>query len=275
MASAIPKPVTAAIGLLPTVLRSVRRLPTRAVQLPILVLSSALTGVDAAKREYEELAERGERTVAKLRGVSGERTEEALQDPAGTLAKRAGSAAGTAHRGQDAAANRGDELADTVRDDSPAATPDAAAKPESAVPAATSPARSPAAFVRVDTAATPEVVRSVEQATAGVTAPATATDLPLADYDHMTLGALRGRLRSLDVAQLAILRAYEKSKANRLPIITMLDNRIARLAAGGAAPTTTSTPAKAPAGQRPPRKLAAPSPPVPNTGPPHGKVRIT
>jgi hypothetical protein len=51
-------------------------------------------------------------------------------------------------------------------------------------------------------------------------------DLPLADFDHMTLGQLRGRLRTMSVVELVQLRDYEKAHANRLPITTMLDNRI-------------------------------------------------
>jgi hypothetical protein len=55
-------------------------------------------------------------------------------------------------------------------------------------------------------------------------------ELPLPDYDHLTLGSLRGRMRSLDLPQLVQIRDYEKAHANRLPIVTMLDNRIAKLA---------------------------------------------
>ena len=65
-------------------------------------------------------------------------------------------------------------------------------------------------------------------------------DLPLPGYDHLTLGSLRGRLRALDVVQLVQLRDYEKSHANRLPVITMLDNRIAKLGTPGAAPVSLS-----------------------------------
>ena len=56
-----------------------------------------------------------------------------------------------------------------------------------------------------------------------------AADLPLADFDHMTLGSLRGRLRTLSVEDLVVLRAYEEEHARRLQVITMLENRIARL----------------------------------------------
>ena len=81
MTGAIPKPLSAAIGLLPTVLATARRLPTRAVQLPILVLSSALTGLDVAKREYEELAERENRLRAAARHSTNTRVPAAAAGP--------------------------------------------------------------------------------------------------------------------------------------------------------------------------------------------------
>lgn len=56
-------------------------------------------------------------------------------------------------------------------------------------------------------------------------------DLPLPDFDHLTLGSVRGRLRRLSLAELVQLRDYELAHAHRLPIVTMLDNRIAKLTA--------------------------------------------
>jgi hypothetical protein len=56
-------------------------------------------------------------------------------------------------------------------------------------------------------------------------------DLPLPDFDHLTLGSLRGRLRRLSLAELVQLREYERAHGRRLPIVTMLDNRIAKLTA--------------------------------------------
>ena len=41
--------------------------------------------------------------------------------------------------------------------------------------------------------------------------------------------ALRARLRNLTVDELLDLRAYEQAHANRLPIVTMLENRVAKL----------------------------------------------
>jgi hypothetical protein len=54
--------------------------------------------------------------------------------------------------------------------------------------------------------------------------------LPLADFDHLTVPQLRGRLRSLALPELVQLRDYETAHANRLPVLTLLDNRMAKLA---------------------------------------------
>jgi hypothetical protein len=56
-------------------------------------------------------------------------------------------------------------------------------------------------------------------------------ELPLADFDHQTVPQLRGRLRQLDLAELVQLRDYEQAHGARLPVLTLLDNRIAKLLA--------------------------------------------
>jgi hypothetical protein len=56
-------------------------------------------------------------------------------------------------------------------------------------------------------------------------------ELPLSDFDHHTVPQLRGRLRTLDLAELVQLRDYEQAHAARLPVLTLLDNRIAKLLA--------------------------------------------
>lgn len=58
--------------------------------------------------------------------------------------------------------------------------------------------------------------------------------LPLEDFDHLTIGALRSRIRPLDLEALVQLRSYERVHANRLPVITALENRIAKLQADSA-----------------------------------------
>ena len=132
---------------------------------------------------------------------------------------------------------------------------------------------------RVDTAASPAVVDAVEAAVAGRALDVVDHDeLPLPDYDHMTLGSLRGRLRALSVDQLAQIRTYEKAHADRLPVVTMLDNRIAKLATDAAAapsgPVSTSpapeqlAAAAGPAGAISPATTDAPPVHAPSQGNP-------
>ena len=176
----IPTPVAAALGIVPTLLDGARRIPGKAVVLPVLAVSIALNTLETVKKEYDELAERGERLVTRLLGGSS------------------------------------DEPADRVED--------AVAAPGTALQ-------------KVTTAASPEVVATVEAVAASVTAPEVTahSQLPLPDYDHMTLGSLRGRLRSLTVSELVQVRDYEKDHGHRLPVITLLDHRIAKLAHDAAA----------------------------------------
>jgi hypothetical protein len=79
-----------------------------------------------------------------------------------------------------------------------------------------------------------EAVARAERAVGGA-APSGASldhgDLPLEDYDHLTLPALRARLARIDLTGLVQLRDYEKAHANRLPVVTMLENRIAKVTA--------------------------------------------
>ena len=80
MPSTVPTPLAAALGIVPTVLDGVRRLPGKAISLPIYALSSALTTIDRARRDYDELAERGERLIARLRGTSFDELEDRVED---------------------------------------------------------------------------------------------------------------------------------------------------------------------------------------------------
>jgi hypothetical protein len=95
------------------------------------------------------------------------------------------------------------------------ARPRAAAKPKAAAePAAATPA-----------AAEPAAV--AEPAAAAATA-----ELPLANYDELTVASLRARLRNLSADQLGQLIAYETSHAGRADVITMFERRVAKLAEG-------------------------------------------
>ena len=55
------------------------------------------------------------------------------------------------------------------------------------------------------------------------------TDLPVEDYDHLPVGSLTSRIRSLNHADLTTLLAYEKAHANRFQIVRVMQNRLAGL----------------------------------------------
>jgi len=61
----------------------------------------------------------------------------------------------------------------------------------------------------------------------------THADPPLEGFDEMTIGSLRGRLGSLSADDLESLRQYERDHSARPQVLTMLENRIAKVAAHG------------------------------------------
>ncbi|BBY51909.1 hypothetical protein MARA_53770 [Mycolicibacterium arabiense] len=57
-------------------------------------------------------------------------------------------------------------------------------------------------------------------------------DLPLPDYDEMSLGDLRSRIRALDAAELDAVMTYEAGHAARVPVLEVLEARSRELADG-------------------------------------------
>ena len=57
-------------------------------------------------------------------------------------------------------------------------------------------------------------------------------DLPLSDYDHLPTGSLISRIRTLDAAGLETVLEYERAHANRLQVVTVMENRLAALRDG-------------------------------------------
>ena len=51
-------------------------------------------------------------------------------------------------------------------------------------------------------------------------------ELPLPDYDHLSIGSLEGRIRSLDVDGLQALLGYEQEHGNRLSVVQILQTRL-------------------------------------------------
>jgi hypothetical protein len=99
-------------------------------------------------------------------------------------------------------------------------------------------------------AVSPEVEKVVEKVVdqLEIAEPDSRDDLPIPDFDNITLGSLRARLRNLSVEQLVTLREWEQAHAHRLPVLTALDNRIAKLGSteaypGNREPTTPAHPA--------------------------------
>ena len=57
-------------------------------------------------------------------------------------------------------------------------------------------------------------------------------ELPLPDYDHLPLGSLEGRIRSLDADGLTALLSYEQAHGNRLPVTLLLERRLEAVRGG-------------------------------------------
>ena len=80
----------------------------------------------------------------------------------------------------------------------------------------------------------------------------TRSELPLPDYDHLSLGSLTHRIRTLDADALGTLLEYERAHGDRLPVTELMRTRLEELEAGaepsggspsGATPEKTPGPA--------------------------------
>ena len=58
-------------------------------------------------------------------------------------------------------------------------------------------------------------------------------NLPLPNYDELSLASIRARLRGLDVSQLRVLLDHEAANAERAEVLRMFERRIEKLEAGG------------------------------------------
>ena len=83
-----------------------------------------------------------------------------------------------------------------------------------------------------ETVAAEPVASEAEPEAAPAPAAAPAGELPLANYDDLSIASLRARLRNLSAEQLTQLIDYEKGHAARPDVITMFERRIAKLAEG-------------------------------------------
>jgi len=114
--------------------------------------------------------------------------------------------------------------------ETPAAAP-AAAQATVAAEAVAEPATVAETVTTEETAATETVAAEEPAASAEAAAPETVAELPLANYDELTVASLRARLRNLSAASLTQLIEYEKGHAARADVITMFERRIAKVEA--------------------------------------------
>ena len=133
-----------------------------------------------------------------------------------------------------------EEAAGIVADARQAVTPLPTTAPKAAKPAAPAkpkPAAAPKPAPKPDNRAAREVgapgavSEQVEQIAdkLDLEAPESRDELPIPDFDNISIGSLQARLRPLSVEQLVTLREWEQAHAHRLNVITTLDNRIAKL----------------------------------------------
>jgi hypothetical protein len=80
-----------------------------------------------------------------------------------------------------------------------------------------------------ETSAAPETVVSETSAAPETAAPGATVELPLPNYDELTIASVRARLRNLSIAQLGELVNYEKAHADRADFIAMFERRIAKV----------------------------------------------
>jgi hypothetical protein len=57
-------------------------------------------------------------------------------------------------------------------------------------------------------------------------------ELRLPDYDHLPLGSLAHRIRTLDADALGTLLEYERAHGNRLPVTELMGTRLDELRSG-------------------------------------------
>ena len=97
-------------------------------------------------------------------------------------------------------------------------------------------------------------------------------DLPLPDYDHLPVGSLISRIRSLDAAGLQTLMEYEQGHANRVQVVSAMQNRLSGLREGaepsGGDPASVGSEAPLPAAGGSQVSEATSGPPV--NPPSHG-----
>jgi hypothetical protein len=61
--------------------------------------------------------------------------------------------------------------------------------------------------------------------------------LPIPDYDHLPVGSLAHRIRTLDEDGLTALLDHERAHGNRLPVVQLIEQRLSAIRSGEAEPS--------------------------------------
>lgn len=214
-------PLAAAVGLVAVTADGVRKLPELIVTLPPYVVRQLDEARHAAVARYSELARHGQEVLSgrSPRDTATEALTELLESVEEATPVAVDESVAALSEPADRA---GDTVGDPVGDPAGDTAVHAPATPEPVPPTPiglTAPVEIPE-----------DVLEEVAQLTPG--AELAHADLPLEDFDHLTVPSLRGRLRTLELPQLVQLRDYEQAHGHRLPVLTLLDNRIAKLTGG-------------------------------------------
>ncbi len=91
-------------------------------------------------------------------------------------------------------------------------------------------------------------------------------DLPLPDYDHLPVGSLTSRIRTLGAEDLTTLLDYERAHANRVQVVTVMESRLSGLKNGaqpsGGDPAATGADSPPPAAGGSKASEATSGPPI-------------
>ncbi|HEY9314908.1 lipid droplet-associated protein [Williamsia sp.] len=193
-----PYAARVAAGVVVTVLEETRKLPTTAITLPMTAVSQTLQAAMRFQQGIAEMAIRGDEVFESLLGRAEEEPEWATFD---------------------------EDDDDYVAP--PAARPVTPATPTDADDDDTSAPSGSGRFALYSSAPDLDSDNTSDNPVPAAGTNGNAPEIVEAlDYDTLTLAQLRAKLRTIGLAELKELAAYEKATRARAPFVTMLDNRV-------------------------------------------------
>jgi hypothetical protein len=244
MTREIPGPLRAAAGLAAVAVDEARRLPNRLASLPVLAVGAAMQASMRAQQRYAELLGRGDQVLSHLREPDEQppwaRFDEDEPNPSGT-GEDTESWAFTDERLEEQLSELDAEpveAPDGGADDlyAPAADPATTTLVATEAAGRDAPTNGQRPAKPAESTAKPRAAKAARSTKPGKSArssrpkkAAAGADLPLANYDSLTLPQLRARISKLSGAELTTLLEHERGHAARPPYLTMLENRLNRV----------------------------------------------